>query len=268
MKLKIVVLGYVLFNLFGGVYAVDTDLAFSTELFPVGVQASARIVWWDIQEELKGQGYSFKDLTWPRTPEAPAWVDENVGDGEIDLIFFFFPSGAALGGNGILQRFLDDGNMAVTYGFITQHTAEELKQFAADNEVRSVEGPESKITPMGVRFTPSLKEVYNLTNEAGIKNKVVNPKALDLDWYLEVAFAQTANGLVDNAVFRNRRTDGRIAVFFQNQPITPWIFERTPEITRAQAKVFSEFIQNWIHEVAAVHPQGRLTTTWGHLKKE
>ena len=270
MKLKIVVLSCVLFNLFGGAYAMDTDFAFSTDLVPFGVQVSARLVWETIQEELKGPGYSFKDLTWPRTPEAPAWVDENVGDGEIDLIFFFFPSGGTLGGNGVLQRFLDDGNMVVTYGVITQHTAEELKQFAANNEVRSVEGAKSKITPMGLRFTPSLKELYNLTKEVGLENKVVDPKALNPDWYLEVTFAQTSNknGLVDNAVFRNRRTNGRIAVFFQNRPVTPWGVDRAADIIQGQAKVFSEFIENWIHKVAVVRPQRKIATTWGDLKQE
>ena len=93
-----------LFNLFGGAYSLETDLAFHTELIPIGPQTNARAVWDTIRKEVGDPGYRFKDLTGPRTKDAPAWVDENVGDGEVDLIFFFFPSVLPEGlRDGILQ---------------------------------------------------------------------------------------------------------------------------------------------------------------------
>ena len=65
-----------LFNLFGGAYSLETDLAFHTELIPVGVQASTRIVWDKIQEELEGPGYSFKDLILILAKEATKCYNE------------------------------------------------------------------------------------------------------------------------------------------------------------------------------------------------
>ena len=159
--------------------------------------------------------------------------------------------------------------MVVTYGEFPQHTAEELKQFAADNEPLWAEGVQSEITPAGNRFIPSLKEVHLLMGVVGVGNKVVAPKVLAPDWHLEVVFSRTAkDGFVENAVFRNRQTDGRIALFFPHRPLDFFLIDYAPDLARAQGKVFSEFIQNWVHKVAAVRPQGRLATTWGHLKKE
>ena len=209
-------------------------------------------------------------ITWPRTPEAPAWVDENVGDGEVDLIFFFFPSVLPVElRDGLLQRFLDDGNMVVTYGAFTQHTAEELKQFAPNNEPLWAGGVQSEITQAGNRFTPSLKEVRRLMGVVGVGNGGVDPKSVAPGWHLEVALVRTANNAsVNNSVFRNRLTNGRIALFFAHVPLDFFAIDRAPDLARAQGKVFSEFLLNWLPRIAAVHPQGKLTTTWGHLKKE
>ena len=151
MRLQIVLFTCMLFNLFGGAYSLETDLAFHTELIPVGPQTNA-MVWDTIREEAGGPGYRFKDLTGPRIKDAPAWVDD-VGDGRLT-------GSAASGIEGwSFKRFLDDGNMVVTYGAFTQHTAEELKQFAPNNEPLWAGGVQSELTPAGNRFTPSLYAV-------------------------------------------------------------------------------------------------------------
>lgn len=269
MKLKIVVLSCVLFNLFGGAYSLETDLAFHTELIPVGPKINAHAVWDTIREKVRNPGYRFKDLAGPRTKEASAWVDGNIGDGEVDVIFFFFPSALPMElSDGVLQRFLDDGNMVVTYGAFTQHTPVELKQFARNNKPLWA-AAESEITPAGNRFTPSLKDVSLLIGLIGIGNKTFDLKGLALDWHFEVAFSRAVkNGFVGNAVFRNRLTNGRIALFFAHGPLDFFVIDPAPELARAEGTVLSEFLVNWLPRIAAVRPQDRLATTWGHLKRE
>jgi hypothetical protein len=105
--------------------------------------------------------------------------------------------------------------MVVTYGAFTQHTAKELKQFARNNKPLWAEGAKSEITQAGNRFTPSLKEVRRLMGVVGVGNGGVDPKSLAPGWHLEVALVRTANNAsVNNSVFRNRLTNGRIALFF------------------------------------------------------
>lgn len=217
----------------------------------------------DVDTIVAKTGHLFKDVQRfddARLKEFGDWVDRNMNDGEMDIIWlngctpsvlYQFPNVNPNGSRA--ERWLEGGNMIINVGDWFAYCSYEGGTRQADNGgagAANILNLSSAIiagggqglmavTPAGQDYLPSLNAVTS--DRPILLSAVVAP------WEVATVFAQNAAGTyADPVVIHNTRTNGYVA--FINQAVTAnWIADR--------GLTCAEFIGNWVKEVVGLGPQ-------------
>lgn len=200
--------------------------------------------------------------------EIGPWAEEHTDNGLSDIIvtFGWFPTTLYTPGNAepddsVAELFLEGGNIILNTAdyifYVTEgggaNAEQGLKNMMDINVDMWSGGTAIKPTDDGAKYTPSLGA---FTSERTFKAaQIVDP------WEVEVVFGDNGAGNLDPAIVHDTETGGRIGIAFQ-EPNNGGL---------PRGEVFAEMIDNYLAEVlgaAAVDPNEKVTTTWGHIKSD
>ena len=232
--------------------------------------------------ETAGQFASVRTFDHAGIEQLQVWVEANLRDGELDIIWlngsmprFLWPKGQP---KTLARQWLDTGNMFINVGqpFAQQSwecdggCEENGPQAAADilglspdlfvsiNDVVKVGGPALNIkrTATGTEFMPRLCR-------RPLTSIVMATAEVDGDWTVAAAFAtwkgDEPGEVADPIVIRNRRTNGYLCII--SQTLGPRRCER--------GEATADFINNWVIKNAVgfgVAAAGKLPAKWGAIK--
>ncbi len=202
-----------------------------------------------------------------------SWAEVRVNNGQMDIIWLngctpsvLYPNPNVEPDGSLAERWLDGGNMIINvadwFGYCTYETgARGVDNAAAGAEnmldlpgiIRSANGTGLDVTAAGNEYLPSIGNSIT-TDRPIVGSAVVAP------WEIAEVFGGAAGGDMDPAVIHNTQTGGYMA--FINQSVL------ANSVDRAQVTI--EFIGNWVVGllgVSSVEPDGKITGTWGDIKK-
>lgn len=202
------------------------------------------------QEIKKAVENRVKSIDFVSEENLPNWIKQNMGDGEIDIIFLFgdfphsiYPSGNIQPDGSPAELFLEDGNMFLNtgdyifWGGVQGRNDHGGLQNMLDSPQLFIDliNPETgwapmSVTPLGRQYLPSL-EGFQSARQFPI-NRMSN------EWEVEASFADDGGTRADPVVVRHKENDGRVAIFYQVE---------NDDLPRAE--VISEFILNWLPTV-------------------
>ncbi|GIX06277.1 MAG: hypothetical protein KatS3mg115_0680 [Candidatus Poribacteria bacterium] len=203
--------------------------------------------------------------------ELAQWAEDNMNDGELDIIWLpgvmpstLYPNPNKMPDGSVAERWLEGGNMFINVADWFAYTTYEGGARGADNGaagaenilnlpgiIRFGDNTRMTITDDGKKYIPSL-------GDSMITDRPVVGAAIVAPWEPAAIFGEAGTDY-DPIVIRNTETGGHVAFINQGNA--------GHAIDRAAATI--EFINNWVAEQGflAVEPAGKLATTWGELKR-
>ncbi len=217
-------------------------------------------------EELAGLLKKPTDVVTLGENELKTWAEERTDNGFFDVIVLFgdfpatlYPAGNTEPNGSVAENFLEGGNIFLNtadYIFYVVNGAGTnavggLQNMMDINIDMWTGGTATKPSTDAEQYTPSM--VAFTSERAFRESQVVDP------WEVKVVFGDNGAGLFDPAIVHDTDTGGRTGIAFQ-EPNVP---------TLPRGEVFAEMIDNYLAKVlgpAAVDPNQKATTTWGHIK--
>ncbi|GIX06278.1 MAG: hypothetical protein KatS3mg115_0681 [Candidatus Poribacteria bacterium] len=202
------------------------------------------------------------------------WAEDNMNDGEPDIIWLpgvtpstLYPNPNVEPDGSVAERWLESGNIFINVADWFSYTTYETGSRGADNGAAGAENildlpgiiafgdnTQITITDAGKQYLPSLGDTM-ITDRPVVRDAVVAP------WEVAEVFGQNADGtMYDPVALRDTSSGGILALLNQAN--------LSHAVDRGVLTV--EFINNWLAAqgiTTAVEPAGKLTTTWGALKK-
>ncbi len=236
--------------------------------------------WYDIPTQLRDidtiieeTGVFFTDIQVfldDEFPEFGAWIDENTGDGEMDILWLngcmpsvLYPHPNLQPDGSRIERWLDGGNMVINvgdwFGYVSYEGGSwhgsSLEWGAANildlspGIIHYADDTSLQTTPQGRQYLPSLPE-WVITYRPIVLWEVQPP------WEVAAIFASwtgtddpVAERFADPVVIHNTQTDAYVA--FINQT------GGGPDIWVDRGRVCTEFLLNWVMPVVQNNPLAR-----------
>jgi hypothetical protein len=245
---------------------INTEIAISTQANWWG-QAAADREMNLIVENVEGDVKDIKLFPAANQDDLADWVESHTDNGQLDVLILCgqFPDTIYAPGNGEIddskaELFLEGGNMLINTGDYMFYVVNGAGTNGAAGLQNMMDIPgitmwdddtKVAVTADGENYLPTLKDYQ--TDRPFHLNELIDP------WETEIIFAGSETR-AEPCVVVDTDTDGRLATFYQtaSQDADP------------RGQVMSEFILNWLPEVAGgvrpVEPQDKVSSLWGNIK--